>query len=100
MRVNTVVGYFDLVSQYRPGGSRAVAATDSANLHWFPQYLALLAGIVVQPYFQRYMTAGQWNPSGLWGWLLASLIIAVMAFPAVYKESLDATKPIIIQLCV
>lgn len=98
--INKIIGYFDLVSQYRPGGSRAVAKTDDLKLHWFPQYLALLAGVVVQPYFQRYMTNGQWDLKGAWGWILGSIIIAIMAFPAVYKESFDATRPIFFQLCV
>jgi len=99
MSINQVIEYFDLVSQYRPGGSRAVAE-GARKLHWFPQYLALLAGIVAQPYFQRYMTARQWNATGLWGWIIASAIIAVMAFPAVYKDSFEATKPLVVQMCV
>jgi hypothetical protein len=98
MNTNKVIEYFDLASQYRPGGSRAVAET--SRLHWFPQYLALLTGIVLQPYFLRYMTESRWDATGFWGWLLASTIIAVMAFPAVYKESFDATKPMLVQLCV
>jgi len=100
MSINTIVNYFDLASQYRPGGSYAVGEAGTVKLHWFPQYLALLAGIAVQPYFLRYMTSGHWSPTGFWGWILASLIIAVIAFPGVYKESLDATKPIVVQLCV
>ena len=97
--MNKIIQYFDLASQYRPGGSRAVSQT--VTLHWFWQYLALLAGIVVQPYFQRYMTSGQhWEMSGFFGWGIASLVIAVMAFPAVYKASFDATKPIAVQLFV
>ena len=100
MTLNRVIEYFDLSSQYRPGGSRAVGETFTVKLHWLWQYLALLAGIAVQPYFLRYMTARQWDLSGFWGWIVASAVIAVMAFPGVYKESFDATKPIFAQLCV
>lgn len=100
MRINRVIEYFDLASQYRPGGSRAVSATAMVKVHTAYQYLALLAGIAVQPYFLRYMTTRQWDVTGFWGWVIASIIIAVMAFPAVYKSSFDATKPIFVQLCV
>lgn len=98
MNINKVIEYFDLVSEYRPMGSRAVKG--AARLHWLPQYLALLAGIVVQPFFLRYMTEKHWNMSGFWAWLVASSIIGVMAFPGVYKDSFDATKPLFVQLCV
>lgn len=98
--VNRIASYMDLASQYRPEGSRAVDESGTVNLHWLPQYLALLAGIIVQPYLQRYMATGGWDASGLWGWILGSTIIAVMAFPGVYKASFDATKPLFVQLCV
>jgi hypothetical protein len=38
--------------------------------------------------------------SGIWGWIVASAVIAIMAFPGVYKDAFDATKPIFAQLCV
>jgi hypothetical protein len=98
MSINKVIEYFDLASEYRPGGSRAVA--DQGKLHWLPQYVAVLAGIMVQPYFARYMAAGHWDLKGFWGWLFASIVIALMAFPAVYKDSLDPTKPLFVQMCV
>lgn len=97
--MNKIIEYFDLVSQYRPGGSRAVHA-GGAPPSWIPQYIALVLGIIVQPYLQKYMSTGAWDITGLWGWIVASLIIAVMAFPAVYKQSFDATQPMFIQFCV
>jgi hypothetical protein len=103
MNKNKIVEYFDLASQYRPGGSHAVAEEENKKalkLHWLPQYLALLAGIIAQRYFAGYMTTGQWDPTGFLGWVVASIIVALMAFPAVYKGSFDATKPIFVQLCV
>ena len=66
------------------------------------QYLALLAGIFVQPLFQQYM-AGKgptWDAMHLGSWLFASLVIAVMAFPGIYKASFDPEKPVFVQLCV
>jgi hypothetical protein len=100
MNINKIIEYFDLASEYRPGGSRAVTEASTKRFHWFPQYLGLLAGILVQPYLQRYMAAGHWDLSGLWGWSVASAIIALMVFPGVYKESFDVTKPLFVQLCV
>lgn len=98
--MNRIIEYFDLASQYRPGGSHAVSGGKSKKLHWFPQYIALLLGIVFQPLFQQYMSTGIWEFSEFGGHLLASAIIGVMAFPSVYKGSFDATKPIFVQLCV
>jgi hypothetical protein len=46
------------------------------------------------------MAAGQWDVSGIWGWIIASAIIAVMAFPGVYRAAFDATKPLAVQLFV
>jgi hypothetical protein len=98
MSLNKIIGYFDLVSEYRKGGPKAIAET--TQLHWIPQYLALLAGIVAQKFFSRYMATGHWNLDGFAGWVIASAIIAIMAFPAVYKKSFDPEKPIFVQLCV
>jgi hypothetical protein len=100
MGVNKVIEYFDLASPYRAAGSSAVAGTKTRQLHWLPQYLALLLGIVAQPPLSNYMTTGQWQLKGIWGWLFASLLIAVMAFPAVYDRSFDVRKPLFVQLCV
>src|SRR5262249_48056120 len=70
------------------------------TLHWLPQYLAVLAGIIAQPFIQRYMSSGVWDLKGFWGWLTASVIIAVVAFPGVYKQSFDVEKPLPVQLAV
>jgi hypothetical protein len=99
--MNRLITYFDLVSEYRPRGPRAIAAGSSTvTLHWIPQYVALLLGILIQPFFQGYMKTGQWSFNGFWGWLFASLIMALMAFPGVYKSSFDGTKHIVAQFCV
>jgi hypothetical protein len=102
MTISSMFQYFDLASSigswptehYRGSQDRGNA------LHWFPQYAALIAGIVGQPYLLRYMSGGVWDLKGFVGWLVASVFIAVMAFPAVYKNSLDPEKPLFVQLCV
>jgi hypothetical protein len=95
--------YFDLTSDVGAMlGEEAFRGKErtSATFHWFPQYVALIVGIVVQPYLLRYMSGGVWDLKGFIGWLVASIFIAIMAFPAVYKNSLDPDKPLVVQLCV
>jgi hypothetical protein len=95
--------YFDLTSSVGAWSAEETfrgAEGISRTFHWFPQYVALIGGIVVQPYLLRYMTSGFWDLKGFLGWLVASVFIAVMAFPAVYKNSLDTEKPLVVQLCV
>lgn len=99
-KMNALIRYFDLVSQYRKDGSLAVSTTEEKSLTVWPQYLALLLGIIVQPYLQQYINTHEWKIAGFWAWLIASVFIALMAFPAVYKSSMDATKPLFVQFCV
>jgi hypothetical protein len=98
--MNKIIKYFDLVSQYRSDGSRAISESGQKNLKWWPQYIALLLGIFFEPSFQHYMETGIWQLTKFVPWLIASIIIGVMIFPAVYKSSFDATKPVFVQLCV
>jgi hypothetical protein len=98
--MNKLIEYFDLGSKLRRRGPEATE--EAQTIHWLPQYVALLAGIAIQPLFQRYMagTAQAWDLRGLLMWLAASIVIAIMAFPGVYKASFDEKKPIFVQLCV
>lgn len=96
--MNKIINYFDLVSELRH--DTAYAVSEEKKLHWIPQYVALLLGIAVQPFFQQYMDTGTWEIKGLLPWLVAAFIIGLMAFPAVYKNSFDPTKPLFVQLCV
>lgn len=104
MNSNPLFNYFDLGSTARAmreaGSLEATAAEQQWTIHWIPQYLALMAGIVVQPFFQKYMATGQWNLAGFWGWLAGSAVISLMAFPGVYKQTFDVEKPLFVQLCV
>src|SRR5438046_1297544 len=96
--LDDVIRYFDLASEVRP--RRALPTTERREFHWLPQYLALLAGIVTQRFFQEFMTSGKWTPTGFWAWLLAACIIAIMIFPGVYKKAFDPERPLFVQLCV
>ncbi len=99
--MNKLIRYFDLVSEYRPKGPQArTAGPGTQELHWLPQYIALLIGIFAQRYLQQYLSTGSYNLTGALGWLVASVLLAGMVFPAVYKNAFDATKPLFFQLCV
>ena len=64
-----------------------------------PQYAFLLLGITFQPIIENFHDGQALlfniGPSGL----IASMVIAILIFPAVYKASWDADKPIFVQLC-
>jgi hypothetical protein len=101
MAANDIIRYFDLQSAKRTikpvghGGAGGVSAPI------WPQYVALVLGIVVQPYLQHYMQTSQWSltVSDVIGRLAFGLIIGALAFPAVYKNAFDADKPLVVQLC-
>jgi hypothetical protein len=69
------------------------------SLHWLPQYLTLVLGIVVQPFFAAYQQSGQWNFNGITGRVLFAAIVGLVVFPAVYKRAFDPDKPLFVQLC-
>jgi hypothetical protein len=95
--MNKLIKYFDLASELRP--RRAEAMAEGKTLHWFPQYIALVLGVIVQPFFAAYQQSGQWNFSGFTGRLLFALIVGIVVFPAVYKRAFDPEKPLFVQLC-
>ena len=64
---------------------------------WLPQWLALLAGVVIQPSLQAFRESGQWSlPT--WGWALFAVIAAVLIFPVIYRAAFDANKPFLVHL--
>jgi len=63
------------------------------------QYIAVLLGIIVQPYLAAYQSTGNWNIQGIWGQVLASVIIGFVIFPSVYKNTIDPTNPPFVQFC-
>ena len=97
--MNKIIQYLDLLSPYRTAGTHPVGKRGK-SLHWLPQYLALLLGIIIKPFFDTYIKTQQWDFNGLWQWALAAVIIGITAFPAVYKAAFDPTKPIVLQFFV
>jgi hypothetical protein len=97
--INQIARYFDLQSDLR----RVTAGGHSgggAHAPVFPQYLALAAGVVVEPLLRRYIETGAWqfDLSSLIGRVLFGLIIGIIILPAVYKSSFDPQKPVLVQL--
>jgi len=76
-----------------------VKGARSKTFHWFPQYLALVTGILIQPFFTSYQQTGTWNFVGVTGRILFAVIVGVAIFPAVYRRAFDPAKPLFVQLC-
>ena len=97
--MNSIIRYFDLASTRRPAIPTAQAA--APKLYVLPQYVALVLGIMIEPYFQRYQLIHQWQwyIEGIFGRVLFALIVGLMIFPAVYKNAFDETKPWFVQVC-
>lgn len=96
----SIASYFDL----RPTESdRARTRTRSTEqpVPVIPQYLALAAGIVVEPFLHEFMeTHGfdlTWSRVG--AQLAFGLVMGLIVFPGVYKNAFDPTRPIFVQLC-
>ena len=94
--MRSILDYFDLRSR-RP--AEVKGRRKGQTVHWLPQYIALVAGVLVQPFFSTYQQAGQWNFGGLSGRLLFAVLAGIAIFPAVYKHSFDPEKPLFVQLC-
>ena len=102
MNINSIIRYFDLASETRPGGARAIATDGAKPAPWLPQYVALLVGILVQPPFEQFRNTmpHHWDLASItWGWVAFALIVAVVIFPGIYKSAFDPTKPLFLQLC-
>jgi hypothetical protein len=100
MSVNAFIRYFDLQAKRRGllATSHGTGGTPPAPV--IPQYLALAAGIIVQPYLTYYVQHGEWVfVTGIWGRLAFGLILAGVVFPGVYKAVFDPGSPLFVQLC-
>ncbi len=95
--MSKLLEYFDLGSTAQPKTGRG--QSPKKIFHWVPQYLTLVLGIVVQPFFAIYQQTGQWNFSGITGRVLFAAIVGIVVFPAVYKRAFDPDKPLFVQLC-
>jgi hypothetical protein len=95
--MNKIMHYFDLA----PASSRGHGADQvrPTLLPWWPQYLTLVLGITIQPFFEAYQKTSHWEINGPIGRVVFALIVGVLIFPSVYKGAFDPDKPIFIQLC-
>lgn len=114
--LNKLIAYFDLFTDTRgqprlqgrevnirsgfqdKGGS----PPPSPNLSVLPQYVALVLGIVVQPYFEKYRASGSWAFSidSALSWFAFGVIAGVIVFPSVYRRAFDVGQPLFVQFCV
>lgn len=99
--INQLIRYFDINSKIKAAGPVAFAKGSVKRLHWFPQYVTLLVGIIIQPFLERYRNSQphSWDFTGLQGHILFALIVAFIVFPQVYKRVvISAGTPLIIVL--
>lgn len=117
--LNSIVRYFDIASVASTGPTAARGApagppvpTSAAapsvapapgppgpQAPWLPQWLALLAGVCVEPVFNTYRLKGVLEFAPTWNWLLFSVVVAVIVFPGIYRNAFDPQKPLFVQLC-
>ncbi len=89
--------YFDIL-----GDAKRRLSPDGGKhrpLHWLPQWIALFAGVVIQPYLSHYRLAHAWDFSDIGTWSVFSGIVAIVIFPGVYRRTIEATNPIFLQFC-
>ena len=104
--LRVVISYFDIrpaamSTERRPVSMRRQGPTPSEGGkrgHWLPQYLALVAGVVVQPYMQHYRATHAWDLTGVGGWIVFAAVAALVCLPAVYRRTVDPESPLFLQL--
>lgn len=94
---DSIAAYFDL--RVSADTVRLQAASEGSVVCLI-QYGALLLGIIAQRFFQGYLDTGSWKMDGFWGWLMAAVIIGLLAFPAVYRKTFEPDKHWFPQFCV
>ena len=94
--LNKLIRYFDINSAIRPLRAQGVSAGTSQPISWVPQWFALYLGILIQPFFDGYKQTHHWQWQGFWGWTLFACVTALIVFPAVYRNSFDGNKPLIV----
>ncbi len=98
--IDNLLRYLDLQSEHRLLNVTAPGkGAKSKALPVIPQYIALVLGITIQPYWLAFQETGNWNFDGLVSWLIFALITAVTIFPAVYKKTFDPSSNLFVQLC-
>jgi hypothetical protein len=96
--MNAITSYFDLTNGLVPG--RPGPSATSAKPPVLPQYFALAAGVVAEPFVHAFIKNGNFGGVGNpWTLLIFGLLIAIIIFPGVYKNAFDPERPIFVQLC-
>jgi hypothetical protein len=98
--INNIGRYFDLQASSRTTTPEAHKG-GGPNLPVIPQYIALVLGIIVEPFLNHYIAFGEWSVdvSRALGRVIFGLILGIMIFPAVYKRTFDPGKPLFVQFC-
>ncbi len=98
--IDNLLRYLDLQSEHRyPNLTAKNKGTKSKALPVLPQYIALVAGITLQPYLVAFQKTTHWDFHGLVSWLIFALITAVAIFPTIYKKTFDPSSSLFVQLC-
>ena len=72
------------------------------DLTVIPQYIALVLGIMVQPFLEHFRATGEWtfDWATLLKWGLFALIAGLIIFPSAYRRAFDVGQPKFVQFCV
>jgi hypothetical protein len=97
--INDVIRYFDLQSDARQRAPQAQTGGEQPTFPVVPQYLALVAGIAVQPFLAAFQKNHVWDVTGWQGWVVFSFIVGLILFPAIYKKAFDPQQNLFVQLC-
>lgn len=67
-----------------------------------PQYVALVFGVLVQPFLENFRTTGEWNAdwTSLLKWGVFALLVGLIIFPSVYRKAFDPGQPKLVQFCI
>lgn len=95
--MNTILSYFDLTAGLAERRAKAPAMPPRPPV--VPQYLALAAGVVVEPFVHRFIAHQPIDAGSLWQQALFGLVIAIIIFPGIYRNAFDPERPIFVQLC-
>ena len=96
--INKLFRYFDLQS-----GNKSLVATGNSGGSYMGvilQYIAVVGGVIAQPFLQYYVEHAAWNINldAFIGRTVFGLLIGIILLPAVYKSSFDPGKPVLVQL--
>jgi hypothetical protein len=97
--LNQLIRYFDINSGLQPKRPQGVGeSAGQRKISAWPQWFSLYLGVLIQPFFDGYKQTHRWQWQGFWGWVLFASITALLAFPAVYRNSFDGDKPLVVLL--